>query len=163
MKIPYMILTSFMLLMSAVCSSAGSNVKPVLIGIYVLNYQESVSWYRDNFGFNLTKEIVNDEANLRIIFLDNGEFELEIYADIVSDPNAARLDRSRFGMPGEGFVKLSLDTEDLKHLAVELSDNGVDFVREIKQSDRKPNQSWFMVKDPDGNLIQIFGPTPEIH
>ena len=62
-------------------------------------------------------------------------------------------------MPGEGFVKLSLEVEDLRHFARKLSSGGVEFVRNTKESDRKPGQSWFMVKDPDGNLIQIFGPT----
>jgi len=140
--------------------SADTPVRPVLIGIYAQNYHESVTWYTKNFGFETTNEVVNDNANLRISFLDNGAFELEIYSDIIRSPESVRLSRDRFGMPSEGFVKLSLETSDLENLADELSANTVEFVRDINESDRKPGQSWFMVKDPDGNLIQVFGPTP---
>jgi hypothetical protein len=162
MKAPVMILAS-VLLMLANNTSATTPVRPVLIGIYAQNYHESVTWYIENFGFETTNEVVNDHANLRIGFLDNGVFELEIYSDIVSSSESVRLTRDRFGMPSEGFVKLSLETSDLEALAHELSANAVEFVREINESDRKPDQSWFMVKDPDGNLIQIFGPTPKEH
>ena len=153
-------LLASLLFMLANNTSANTPVRPVLIGIYAQNYHESVTWYIENFGFETTNEVVNDNANLRIGFLDNGAFELEIYSDIVSSPESVRLNRDRFGMPSEGFVKLSLETSDLETLAHELSANAVEFVREINESDRKPAQSWFMVKDPDGNLIQVFGPTP---
>ena len=141
-------------------TSADEPVRPVLIGIYVQNYHDSVTWYSSNFGFETTHENVNDSANLRVGWLDNGAFELEIYSDIVPSPEAVRLNRDRFGMPSEGFVKLSLETNDLQNLADELSANGVEFVRDINENDLKPGQSWLMVKDPDGNLIQVFGPTP---
>jgi hypothetical protein len=34
-------------------------------------------------------------------------------------------------------------------------------VRKINEGDRKPGKSWLMVKDADGNLMQVFGPTPK--
>lgn len=154
------IITVTLLLLVGFCASAETPVRPVVIGIYAQDYQVTVAWYSENFGFETTKEVVRDNANLRIGFLDNGAFELEIYADIVTSSDAVRLDRDRFGMPGEGFVKLSVQATELPHFASTLSANGVEFVREINESDRKPGQSWFMVKDPDGNLIQVFGPTP---
>ena len=107
------------------------------------------------------REVVNNAANLKIGFLDNGAFELEVYSDIVPSPGAGRLKRERFGMPSEGFVKLALDTENLQQLTDILSANDVEFVQEINESDRKPGWSWFMVKDPYDNLIQVFGPTPK--
>jgi len=162
MKAAAIILASVLLTL-ANYASANTPVRPVLIGIYAQNYHESVTWYIENFGFETTNEVINDNANLRIGFLDNGTFELEIYSDIVRSPESVRLNRDRFGMPSEGFVKLSLETTDLENLAHELSSNAVEFVREINESDRKPGQSWFMVKDPDGNLIQVFGPTPTGH
>ncbi len=159
---------SAVILASVLCilansSAADTPVKPVLIGIYAQNYQESVAWYGKHFGFATTKEVVNDNANLRIGFLDNGAFELEIYSDIVRSPESARLNRERFGMPSEGFVKLALETSNLAALADELNANAAEFVRDIKESDRKPGQSSLIVKDPDGNLIQVFGPTPTKH
>lgn len=162
MRTSAMILAS-VLFMLANDTSANTPVRPVLIGIYAQNYHDSVTWYIENFGFETTSEVVNDSANLRIGFLDNGAFELEIYSDIVSSSESVRLNRDRFGMPSEGFVKLSLETSDLENLAHELKANAVEIVREINESDRKPGQSWFMVKDPDGNLIQVFGPTPTEH
>jgi len=161
MKNTAIILASALLLL---CNSASGEVpvKPVLVGIYAQNYEDTVSWYGANLGFDVVKEVVNDAANVRIGFLDNGAFELEIYSDIVPSPKVARLDRDRFGMPSEGFVKLSLEANDLQQLAATLIANGVEIVREINESDRKPGQSWFMVKDPDGNMIQVFGPTPRM-
>jgi len=136
-------------------------LKPVLIGIFARDYAETVGWYTRNLGFEVIREVMNDEANFRIGFLDNGAFELEVYADIEPAPGRPRLSRVRFGMPTEGFVKLSVETEDLPALAMTLRANGVTFVREINTSDRKPGLSWFMVSDPDGNLVQLFGPTQQ--
>ena len=158
MKSIVIVLASVLLLLGK-SAPADIPVRPILIGIYAQDYNDTVSWYSSNFGFETVKEVVNDAANLRIGFLDNGAFELEIYSDIVPAPKIFRLERNRFGMPAEGFVKLSLEAENLQQLAVALRANGVEFVREINESDRKPEQSWFMVKDPDGNLIQVFGTT----
>lgn len=149
------------IMFSGINAAADVPVKPVLIGIYAQDYDDTVSWYSRNFGFAVAREVVNDAVNLKIGFLDNGAFELEIYSDIVADPDADRLTRDRFGMPSEGFVKLSLETDNLQRLADRLAENGVEFELEINTSDRKPGQSWFMVRDPDGNLIQVFGTTPE--
>lgn len=160
MKSITLILASAFLLFGNSASS-DTPVKPVLIGIYAQSYDDTVSWYSANFEFDIVTEVVNDAANLRIGFLDNGAFELEIYSDIAPAPEAGRLNRDRFGMPGEGFVKLSVEAVNLQELAATLSANGVEFVREINESDRKPGKSWFMVKDPDGNLVQVFGPTPQ--
>jgi len=150
---------SMMLL--APVAMADAPVKPVLIGIFARDYAETVGWYTRNLGFEVAREVVNDEANFRIGFLDNGAFELEVYADIEAAPGQPRLKRDRFGMPTEGFVKLSVETDDLPALANTLRANGVEFVREINTSDRKPGQSWFMVGDPDGHLVQVFGPTQQ--
>ena len=137
-------------------------VRPVLVGIYAQDYDATVSWYSENFGFETVKEVTNENANIKIGFLNNGAFELEIYSDIKPAAGSERLKRDRFGMPSQGFVKLSLEAEDLRGLASALRANDVTFVREIKESDRKRGQRWFMVEDPDGNLIQVFGPTPGI-
>ena len=97
---------------------------------------------------------------MKVALRDNGVLEREIYADIRPDSAQVPLPRDRFGMPAEGFVKLSLECDDLAGLSDALEKSGVEFVVSIKPSDRKPGRSWFMVEDPDGNLIQIFGATP---
>ena len=149
-------------LAGGVHTAASASVRPILIGIHAVDYDATVDWYRRNFGFEVEREVVNDNGNIRIGFLDNGSFELEIYAEITPDTTRERLRRDRFGMPAEGFVKLSLLTDDLLGLQRTLAANGVEFVREINESDRKPGYSWFMVSDPDGNLVQVFGTTPAV-
>jgi len=148
------------LLAGGVAAAPDTSVRPVLIGIHAVDYEATVDWYRRNFGFEVEQEVVNENGNIRIGFLDNGSFELEIYGEITPEPTRERLRRDRFGMPAEGFVKLSLITGDLPGLARSLHANDVEFVREINESDRKPGFSWLMVSDPDGNLVQVFGPTP---
>ena len=157
------IVSAVLFFLVSINASGATPFRPVVIGIYAQNYESTVEWYIRNFGFETTNEVSNENANVKIGFLDNGVFELEIYADIVASSESVRLDRDRFGMPSEGFVKLSLEADDLRQLADALVANGVPFVREINESDRKPGQSWFMVADPDGNLIQVFGPTPVKH
>jgi len=135
-------------------------LRPMLAGIYAVDYERTLAWYRDNLGFSVNREVVNEDGNIRLGFLDNGAFELEIYADIVRDPASGRATRDRFGMPGEGFVKLTFETDDLAAMAALFQANEVEVVRDINESDRKPGQSWIMVADPDGNFVQVFGPTP---
>jgi len=149
-------------LASGVHAAASASVRPILIGIHAIDYDITVAWYSRNFGFEVEREVVNENGNIRIGFLDNGSFELEIYAEITRDTTRERLRRDRFGMPAEGFVKLSLLTDDLVGLQRSLAANGVEFVREINESDRKPGYSWFMVSDPDSNLVQVFGHTPAV-
>jgi hypothetical protein len=135
MKIKATILASLIILLGNSAAS-DSPARPVLIGIFAKKYDATVSWYGANFGFKTVTEVVNNAANLRIGFLDNGAFELEVYSNIDPALNEDRLRRDRFGMPSEGFVKLSLMTKDLSQLATALSVNGVEFVREINESGR---------------------------
>jgi catechol 2,3-dioxygenase-like lactoylglutathione lyase family enzyme len=140
--------------------AAEEPLRPVLVGIYTQSYEETIKWYVENLGFEVENEFENEPGNIRLSFLDNGEFELEIYSDLVPAEATDRISRDRFGMPTEGFVKLSLEADSLAPLESKLKANGVNFVRETNESDRKPGASWFMISDPDGNLIQVFGPTP---
>jgi len=146
--------------LSAGVCVADEPLRPVLVGIYTQSYEDTIKWYVENLGFEVEDEFENEPGNIRLSFLDNGEFELEIYSDLVPSENTDRISRERFGMPTEGFVKLSLEADSLPPLVVKLKANGVNFVRETNESDRKPDSSWFMISDPDGNLIQVFGPTP---
>lgn len=140
--------------------AADEPLKPILVGLYTQSYEETIEWYVDNLGFEVTNEVENEGGNIRLSFLDNGPFELEIYSDLVPEDTRERISRDRFGMPTEGFVKLSFAAESLPALEERLKSKGVTFVRETNESDRKPGYSWFMISDPDGNLIQVFGPTP---
>ena len=149
-----------MALMLGSAAVAKDSLRPVLIGIYSQSYEETIAWYVDNLGFEVTNEVENAGGNIRLSFLDNGQFELEIYSDLIPSAIGERISRDRFGMPTEGFVKLSLEADSLPPLVEKLQSNGVTFVRETNESDRKPGQSWFMISDPDGNLVQVFGPTP---
>ena len=138
----------------------GQALEPILVGIYTQDYDATIPWYVDNLGFEVIDEVENVSGNIRLSFLDNGQFELEIYSDLEPTGSTDRIRRDRFGMPTEGFVKLSLEAKSLPPLVEQLRSNGVTFVRETNESERKPGYSWFMISDPDGNLIQVFGPTP---
>ncbi len=155
-----LLLLSAVLMLNSNGYATDVDLKPVLIGIYAKDYDTTVAWYCDNLGFEVTTENVVAGGNLMLAFLDNGSFELEIYADIEPDSTVARLARDRFGMPSEGFTKLSVETPDIAGLATVLKSRNVEFLVETKQSDRNENRSWFMIEDPDGNLIQVFGETP---
>ena len=84
---------------------------------------------------------MNDRANLKTGFLDNGAIELETYSNLKPDRGAVRIARERFGMPMEGFVKLPVEADDLQKLADALSANEVEIVADINSSDRMPGHS----------------------
>ena len=146
--------------LTAGLTASSQSLEPILVGVFTQSYEETIAWYVDNLGFEIINEVENEGGNIRLSFLDNGQFELEIYSDLVPSERTDRIRRDRFGMPTEGFVKLSLETDSLPPLVEKLRANGVTFVRDTNVSERKRGYSWFMISDPDGNLIQVFGPTP---
>ncbi|WP_028219805.1 VOC family protein [Paraburkholderia oxyphila] len=115
-----------------------------------------VSWYVKVLGFEVTERGRFDAVGAAYAMLDGMGFRLEL----ISRPgtrNKRPVDRT---VPPDhldvlGWKALVLETQDLPVTTAALSEQGVDIVwAELPLS---PAMQSTMIRDPEGNLINIFG------
>lgn len=126
------------------------NIVPWLTMIVVDNLENSISWYVDSLGFN-HYDTVGDEGNRRAILARNNQV-LELYepkhikkaADIPQKINVL------------GFKKIAFYVENISEFSSNFESNDVEVISTIKKSDFDWASKYMIVKDLDGNWIQIF-------
>lgn len=126
--------------------------KALHVGISVLDMDAALAWYAKNLDFALVKDEYVPALKARVCFLQNGEFQLELFRYDAPKP----LPRERL-MPNS-----DLQTVGTKHVAFEVPDmqalkekfvaNGVDIAHEI----RMENNNVMFVRDNSGVLIEFI-------
>ncbi len=132
-------------------------------GVTVTDFDRSVTWYHETFGFYLVsesrlglKETARLEAlygvknaTLRFGFLraPNG-MVLEIFC---FEPQAASRATASWNAPG--FTHIAFDVSHAERWKKLLESQGVVFVTDVNETD---GTKWVFLKDPDGNLIELI-------
>jgi catechol 2,3-dioxygenase-like lactoylglutathione lyase family enzyme len=104
-------------------------------------------------GYELLQEGASPDGSVRLLLLGRGDHLLEIVQrDGAEDPPPLPDASYRLGIFKLGFV-----TCDIEALEAEMRRKGADFSHGLVQP---PGNPWrtFAVRDPDGNLVQLFGP-----
>jgi glyoxylase I family protein len=114
-----------------------------------------VKWYVEVLGFNVEQRGRFDAVGADYAMLGGTGFRLEL----VSRPGTPKLATDRTQPPGHldvlGWKAMVLETEDLAATTAALSEHGVDIVwAELPLS---PAIQSTMIRDPEGNMINIFG------
>ena len=138
------------------------------IGITVEDLERSVTFYRENFGFDYLRG-----AHFTQPFFAQNESLYELppestqchTAVLVSPDKGIQLELFRFShhRPPEpipwnrsGITHLAFVTDDVPAMAEQLRENGVVFCMNIGV--RPDGGRWVFIRDPDGNLIEIMEP-----
>ncbi len=124
----------------------------------VANADVSSKWYQEKLGFRVKKKMDLPQHKLRIVFLDLNDFTLELieFQDSLSVATLQkRVPELRDRDHLQGFVKLGFQIRDVDVLAAELKRSGVK-LRMEPTDDREFHDRFFLVEDPDGNLLQFF-------
>ena len=132
-------------------------LQSVFASISVADLDRALAWYGVNFGFRKVKEL-KFPPDVRIGFVENGSLTLEL-AELkgaipfgtVKEKIAAIRDRSSL----QGLYKIGFFVADLESESERLKENGVKFLYG-PSTDEGSGDSWLIVEDPDGNLVQMI-------
>jgi hypothetical protein len=130
---------------------------PGFAAVSAENAETAVEWYRDKLGFRFTGEM-NFPPNLKIRIVEIGDFRLEIIEfkeslsfGQVQEKFPQVTDRSRL----RGFGKLGFLIQDLDSMSRRLKKADVKFLFDVTRNS-ETSESWFIIEDCCGNVLQFF-------
>ncbi|WP_425410102.1 VOC family protein [Hyphococcus sp.] len=162
MKIFPVIICALFMQATAACASAAQNdasvqedLTPRLIAISVSDLDDASAWYVTYFNFEETKRYAFPEDGMRIAFLERNGFELEL----IEIANAAPYAAPDPDNPStrQGYNKLAFYSEDIDALYTNAQDRGAQ-VHSVLSNSNRTGGRFFILLDPDGNWVQVFGP-----
>jgi len=144
----------------ASCISANSfpqssfEYEPNFSAIIVKDIRVSSDWYKSVFGLK-TKTESNDVQNgYQVAIMESEDFLLEL----MELRGSLTRDELLAGKPGgtqiQGHFKLGFKVENIDTCLKRLAELGIDVPQVWK--DKVSGKRNFIIKDPDGNLIQFF-------
>lgn len=130
---------------------------PYVLAISVADLEQTVAWYHDNLGFQLTEQMDLPKYQVKIAFMEYNEFRLEIVEHHKSFSQATIQER----MPEikewdhvQGLMKFGFLVDHVAPMADRLRKNGVKFQTGIMKAEGSWGDS-FIVLDNNGNWIQF--------
>lgn len=126
--------------------------KPLHVGISVADMEQSLAWYGKNLDFKLVKDDYVPPLGARICFIQNGEFQLELFQ--YDDPKPIPEDRltPNTDLQTVGTKHVAFETGDMKALKEKFAANGVDIAHETNM---EGNYVMF-IRDNSGVLIEFI-------
>ena len=133
---------------------------PYWAGLTVKDAQASAEWYRDRLGFEIFDRMSFVKQGVEIRFLKLRDFHLELVQRSDSFAVAERIAEDFQPSQVRGYFKLGFRVADIDRLVDDLRQQGVVLFGEIFDDERF-GARMVLIKDPDGNLIQLFEPKPD--
>ena len=119
------------------------------IAITAKNSEASVSFYKNNLGFNEIRRFTKPGWDGSAIILELGDFQLEIFQFQGSIDRKDDLSNLKV----IGLKHISIQVESVKDKHKELKDKGVDIDEPVKGT----TCAWFcFLRDPDGIPIELY-------
>lgn len=128
-----------------------------LIAISVANLDRSAAWYRQVLGAVERQGSAVNAAGLRIAFFDAGEFAIELVERARSVPRTQVLPEPGDDASLQGIGKLGIAVSNFDATLDRCTRANIPIV--IGPRRGRDGRRWFIVRDPDGNAIQIFEPS----
>lgn len=149
------ILTTLLLAIPANGQTPLSNLEPSFFAIIVKDIDRSISWYSSALGFEILNKNVVQDRGLSQANLKRGSAMIELIAlDSAISPNELAPEGSKplriIGLFKIGFSTPNFDewVEQLKSFDAKIQESVV--------KDPNTGQRMVIIKDPDGNRIQLF-------
>ena len=127
-------------------------LKPLHVGISVGDMEAALKWYKDNLDFELIKDDYIPPLGARICFIQNGDFQLELFK--YDDPKPIPEDRltPNSDLQTIGTKHVAFEVADMKALKEKFVSNGVDIAHEVMM---EGNYVMF-VRDNSGVIIEFI-------
>lgn len=119
------------------------------IGISVVNLDEAVNWYEDNFGAQEVKRTYKGDLGLTIALLELGDFHLELLQPDRPEQTTTIEGTLQELLQRVGTSHIALSVSDVRGVYEKLKSNGAELVTELIE------ERLFFCRDPNGLLIEV--------
>lgn len=127
-------------------------LKPLHVGISVGDMGQSLDWYKKNLDFELVKDDYVPPLGARICFIQNGDFQVELFR--YDEPKPIPADRltPNTDLQTIGTKHVAFEVADMKALKEKFVANGVDIAHEVMME----GNNVMFVRDNSGVLIEFI-------
>jgi glyoxylase I family protein len=130
------------------------------VALAVGSLEPMISWYHTVLGFTVAQRGHFDSVHADFAMMTNGSLRLEL----VSRPEARKQTVDRTAPPNHlnvlGWKALVLETSDLAVITAAFVAKNVEIVwaNQPLTSERRST----LIRDPEGNLVNVFGPLTHV-
>lgn len=143
---------SFILIILGI-NGFSQSVRPYFSAIIVEDIEVSKAWYIEKFGFSTLSEISNEAQGFKQV---NLSLEDDLLIELLEIDAASNLNNSTETTQfAQGYFKIGFLIKNFDQMVENLKLNNVVFHGNIVR-DEKLQKRMVIIKDPDGNRIQLF-------
>lgn len=137
-------------------------LRPCRVAISVLRVETSATWYQTMLGFHFSSRMDFDDYGVRIVFLEQSGFWLELIEKKGSAPVKQKLPDLQDENLLQGFKKLAFEVSNIEKITANFKKNHVKFLFDLTEDIANPKEKtkWCIIEDPDGNWLQFFQKLP---
>jgi hypothetical protein len=140
--------------MSPSSPESGPAIKGAFAAISTGDFDKLTAWYRDNLGFKIEGDRTLPSGVRGALLVRSGAM-----LEILRLPDAKS--RTAWGIPDQaeavhGILKIGFEIDDLDGLYRQARERNLNVFFAPTQSSRESLRT-FGLKDPDGNIVQLFG------
>jgi glyoxylase I family protein len=140
--------------MSATQSPAAPALRLNNVALAVANLDHMIGWYQNALGLRVEERGHFDPVNADFAMLTGDGFRLELVSRAGGEHRPADRSAPPLHLHALGWKAIVLETDDLAATTAALVAHGVEIVWAEQQL--TPTLASTMVRDPEGNLINIF-------
>jgi hypothetical protein len=123
--------------------------------IIVNDIESSITWYSNNFGFKVLNKIESEEKGFKQANLKRGSILIELIELESSLSPDSLLENYPKKTKIDGFFKFGFLVSEFEKWVEYLKQSKVEFYGDVV-TDNLSGKKMLLIKDPDGNRIQIF-------
>lgn len=132
------------------------------VGVTISNFEKSVKWYYEKFGFRLIDEQILPKEQVNGLYNLYGLKDATVRLGILRAPKGGVVEIFEFKPAQEktelvwnrpGITHLTLDVKNVNKWYKRLSGMGVKF---YSPPQKTGVNEWVFLEDPDGNLIEMI-------
>lgn len=132
-------------------------VRPHHVGISVSDMDRSLQWYGKTMGFQKRSETYLEDSRMKIVYITNGEFEIELFEREGSDAVPAHDQDLGHSFSVQGYKHFAFEVGDVDQTWLQLLELGVEAVSE-PATNQDLGVRYCFVRDPDGVLVEFLTP-----
>jgi len=134
-------------------------MRPFLAALSVSSVDRSAAWYAAHFGFRILRPPASPRPGVYQAILERDGFYLELASLAGSRPRSAALAAPGQNASLQGVYKLAFWVPDADSALAALRDAGIAIPRGSGlDSAFAGGTRYFLLEDPDGTVLQVFGP-----
>jgi methylmalonyl-CoA/ethylmalonyl-CoA epimerase len=128
---------------------------PHHVGISVSSMERSIAWYGEQFGFTVRSQTYVESAQLKIVYVTNGEYEIELFEKADSDGVPIHDQDVGHSFSVQGLKHIAFAVEDVDATWSELSRRELDLVTP-PTTNSDLGVRYCFIRDPDGTLLEFL-------